>query len=168
MRRTTLGAVAVTGLILGLAGCGEDAEAITKDEFVERADAVCREAQDEFDEVFESMWAEFEDLDENDATDQQQMFVALDETMDAVVPRMHTMADELRELGAPEGDEELLSELLADLDAAIDEFDAMTDAAVAGDEAAREYLDGEGDPAAIDIVNRRAQDYGLDVCGAGS
>ena len=81
---------------------------------------------------------------------------------------MHDMADDLRALGAPEGDEELIERLLDDLDAAVDEFAVLVDAAAAGDEAARDYFDGEGGDAAIDLVNRRARDYGLDVCGAGS
>lgn len=169
MRGRTLGIITTATLVaLVSAGCSENGEQLTKPEFVDRADAICADAQEELDEVFEAMWADVEELDEDDPADQDRMFVALDETMDAVVPRMHEMADELRALDAPDGDEELLTELLDDLDAAIDEFDAMTVAAVDGDEAARAYLDGQGEPAAIDVVNRRALDYGLTVCGEGS
>lgn len=168
MRRTT---IALSGIVLAaawLGGCGDDTEQISKPEFVERANAICQEVHDELDPVWEAMWAEVGDSDVESPADQGQIFVAFGEVMDATVPAMHEMADDLRGLGAPAGDEELLETLFDDLDAAIDEFAAMVDAAAAGDEAAREYLDGEGDDAAIDVVNRRAQDYGLEVCGAGS
>ena len=168
MRRSTM---TVSGIVLAaawLAGCGDDTEQISKPEFVERADAICQEVQDELDPVWEAMWAEVGDGEVESPADQGQVFVALGEVMDATVPAMHEMADDLRALGAPAGDEELLETLFDDLDAAIDEFASMVDAAADGDEAAREYLDGEGDEAAIDVVNVRAQDYGLRVCGAGS
>ncbi len=162
--------LAVSGIVLAawLAGCADDAEEISKPEFVEQANAICQEVQDELDPVWDAMWAEVGETDVDSADDQQRIFTALGDVMDATVPAMHAMADDLRGLGAPAGDEELLETLFDDLDIAIDDFASMVDAAAAGDEAAREYLDGEGDDAAIDVVNRRAQDYGLDVCGAGS
>lgn len=167
MRESTKFAViAVIGLALGATACGDDAEQITKPELIEQADAICQEVQDELDPVFEALWAEYDDLDWDDPEGQDTAFVALAETLAMAAPAMHDMADDLRDLGAPEGDQELIAQLLDDLDAAVDEFVAQADAAVAGDPAARAYFDGEGGDAAMDLVNRRARDYGLQVCGA--
>jgi len=168
MRQTTrLRIAGVVGTAaIWLTGCGDDAEQITKEDFVEQADALCQEAQDELEPAWEAMWAEVGDVDMDDPAGQVQVFAGMSGVVDLSAATWHDLADDIRDLGAPPGDEDLLAELLDDLDAAVDEFASMIHAAAGGDEEAMEYLDGDDD--AIDLVNRRAHDYGLAVCGSGS
>ena len=60
---TLIGALVISAGTL--AGCGDDTEAIAKADFVEQANARCQAVQDELDPVFEAMWADFEEADEN-------------------------------------------------------------------------------------------------------
>lgn len=159
--RTILAAAAVAAAML--ASCGDDSvEALPKPEFLEQANAICQVAQDKADEVFEGVWADPEDPDMDEAAMQDLLFDRFDVGMEQLMPIYLDMIGELRSLGAPEGDEDLLATLLDDLESGIEEFDELLDAAAEGDIAAREALDGD-DPM-VDL-NRRAREYGLTVCG---
>ena len=166
MRSTPIvGMIAATVTVAAsLSACGDDSEEVSTAEFIEQANARCQETQDDVDQVFEALWVDVGG-DVDDPAGQDHVFVAFQEAMEIVVPAMHEMTADLRDLGRPAGDEALLGELFDDLDAAVDEFAAKVDSAAAGDEGARQYLDGQGE-AAIDAVNVRAREYGLDVCGA--
>lgn len=155
------------GFALGAVACADDTEtaeaALTRDEFIEQADAICQRVNDEAEPHFEATWASLEGIDEESEEGQDVVFAAFDDLLETVGPMWRTMADEIGALAPPTEDRELIDTLVQDLQAAIDEMDRTIDAAVGGDEEARRALD-DTDP--MEDVNRRAQAYGMAVCGA--
>lgn len=162
-RTFTPGGVLVVAA-LTLTGCGiQGSDALSKDELIERADAVCQATNDELEPVFEQIWVDLEESGGSEADLEALMFTRWDTAMDTAAPVMLRQVDDLRELDPPEADEDLIETMLDDLETAINDFDALVNDAVAGDDNAKEALDGD-DPAAD--VDRRAREYGFEVCGA--
>ena len=159
----TTAILAVGGLLL--TSCGDDTEALPKPEYLEQANAICQEANDQIEPIFMGVWDEFDELDEEDPAAQDDIFTAWAEAFSEIVPIWSQSVDDVRALGAPEGDEELIDDLLDDFDTALAFYlDTSADAAD-GDEDARALLDSSADDP-FDDVNQRAHDYGLTVCGS--
>lgn len=159
------GIIAAFAVVLGaitLAACGDDTEPLTRADFIEQADAACERANTAAAPTFDAFWSQFDDFDMDTADGQTEVFVAMAEVIDAVGPIWRTMADEIAALEPPPDDAEYVNELVADLRTSIDEMETTVDAAVAGDVEAREALDDD-DP--MSDVNRRARNYGMQVCG---
>jgi hypothetical protein len=144
MRATrVLVVVAMAGLFV--AACGDDdGESITKDDFVEQANAICADGNDELD-------AAGEDVDFNDE-DAFSAFVT-----DELVPSVRQQIADIRDLGFPEGDEDELDAILDDASADVDNIE--DDPASVG-----EAFSNNEDP--FDDVNQRLNDYGLTECGS--
>lgn len=157
----TTAACVAAGLLL--TACGDDAESITKDAFLEQANAICQETNDELEPVFDGVWEGLDEIDLDDPVNQNIIFVRFDEAMDAVGPAARRQIDDIRSLGTPEGDEQLIETLLVDFEDVIEWMETTTEAAAGGDETAMEALDGTVDPFAD--IDRRAREYGLTVCG---
>ena len=96
------------------------------------------------------------------------------EFIDEVTSVTEGQLADLRDLAAPEGDEELLAALYDDLQAVVGALNQLADDAIAGDPAAIERLASREDPGhgglrvaatAFDEVNKQANEYGLTVCG---
>ncbi len=128
------------------AACGGD-EALSKDEYIAQGNAICEDANAQ--------------VEPGDFIDQ---FTAAVEGQ---------LAD-LRDLAAPEGDENLLAALYDDVEAVLDEINQLADAAAGGDPAAIERLTSDEDPSrgslavalmAFDELDKRAIEHGLTVCG---
>ncbi|MDH3752891.1 MAG: hypothetical protein OEU32_03375 [Acidimicrobiia bacterium] len=162
-RILTIAAIALMGGLL-VAACGSDAEALSKPEFIEQANAICQASQDEADPLFEAAFAEFEDLDPNDPATQEFLYARFAEAMDEIKPILDQQLDDIRALEPPSEDKDLIETLIADQDAALTEFVGLLDAALAGDEEARAIIDSEEEDPFADI-DRRAREYGLTVCG---
>lgn len=160
MKTTPLLAPAI-GLGLLLAACGDD-DPLTKDEFVEQADALCAETQAEAAPIWEAAWSDVEAAGPSSSDGHAFVFVRMDEAVDELMPLYQEQLDEIGELEPPSDDAELIGDLLDDFDAALAEFADLMDAAAAGDESAMAEL--EQDDPTVD-VNRRAREYGLTVCG---
>lgn len=162
-------AVVAAGLAVaavGLASCGDDeADALSKEDLIEQADAICQETNDELDPLWDEWWTSFEEVDVDDPANQDLVFTSFDTLMDELVPVWEEQVDQLRDLAPPEADEQLIEDLLDDLDAAVDEMDEIIDAAAEGDPAARAKLDNDEDP--MTDVDARAREYGMLVCGSG-
>jgi ABC-type glycerol-3-phosphate transport system substrate-binding protein len=133
-------------LVIGLlaAGCGSDdtstaSEALTKQEFITQADAICQKVNDELDAASERLSTKTTDA-------QFETFVN-----DELVPNVQSQVDQIGELVPPEADQEQINELL---DSANDGVDEM-----AQDPSQVQY----GDP--LVEANTLAADYGLRVCG---
>ncbi len=161
--------MAVAAGILLLQACGDDAEALSKPQFIEQADAICESTNADleatFDSFFADMEAEFEsdDFDFDDPEFQDRFFATFAETMQAAEPIIDRQLDELRALRPPKEDRELIDGLLDDLETVFEQFADRADAAAAGDASARTFLDEGEDPFAE--VNAGARAYGLTECG---
>lgn len=164
MRPTRLLVLAlVTAGALLMAACGNDAEALSKPEFIEQANAICQASQDEAEPLFDAVFADLEDIDFDDPANEGLLFTRFAEAMQEVEPIFERQLDDIRALEPPAEDKELIDELIADQEEALTRFVTTLDAAAAGDEAARAAVDGDEDP--FDDVDRRAREYGLTVCG---
>ena len=162
--RTMIIAALAAGVGLLTAACGDDAEALSKPDFVAQANAVCQKSNDQINPIFETIYADTDEIDWTDPTNELLLFVRWDEAMHQVVPIIDQQLDDIRALAPPAGDAELIDALKEDQEAAIAEFADLIEAAAGGDEAALEALDSSNeDP--FDDINRRAREYGLTVCG---
>ena len=152
MRRRAIGALAAGAAIaLGAAGCGgsdeegsatENAAALSKEDFIAQADQICTDGDASIDAAGQEQFASGQPTDE----ELTQFFV------DTVLPTIGDEIDEIRTLGVPEGDEELVTAVLDSAEQAV--ADATADP---------ESLTGGSDPFAES--NKLATAYGLEVCG---
>jgi hypothetical protein len=159
----TLLAIAAVAAGLLAASCADDAEALSKQQFVEQANAICAASNERIDPLFERVYADLDDVDLNDPDSRFVIFRRFDEAMGEVLPIIEQQLDDIGVLQPPAEDEELIDTLLADQEAAIAEFAGLLEAAADGDESALAALETDEDP--FDEIDRRARDYGLDVCG---
>jgi hypothetical protein len=141
-------------VLLATSGCGHDtsedpgkgtADGPTRAEYIERADAICDKGNAEL----ETAATEFFE-DKPEPTPQQEHTFATT----IFVPNLRAQIAELRELEAPEGDE--------------DEVTAIWDAASSGlDEIAADPSPFDGaPPAGVQDAGRLAAQYGFKICGS--
>jgi hypothetical protein len=147
---------AMAALAFAVAGCGGDDDGgettgggevtLTKVEFIKQGDQICEKAEARSEEEAEA-FAEESDFDlENPQKEQLEEAVA-----EVLVPALSEQAEELRELGVPEGDEEQVEEILTSLE----------DAAAGVEEDPGSVFEGEPLKEATEL----AKDYGFKVCG---
>lgn len=158
-------ALITAGIAAGaiVTACGGDTQPLTKEEFIEQADAICAETDELVAPIFEAVWADVEDWEDPTGEDAPLVFVRFDQAVDEVMPHFERQLDRLRELDPPVDDAELIAALLDDHEAALAESAELVEAAAGGDEAAMATL--ETDDPFVD-VDRRVRDYGMTVCGA--
>ena len=138
---------------VGLAGCGgsddEDATAssITKAEFIKQADEVCREGEKRVQKDFDAYVKENEDLKEPTDADYAALVAAV------LAPNAERETEQLRELGAPDGDEEQIEAMLEAREQGLKDAEARPKAVVTSGE---DIFAG---------ASKIATDYGLKVCG---
>jgi hypothetical protein len=157
----TIAAAVTAGLLF--AACGADAEALSKPEFIAQANAICRASNDEAEPFFDEIYADLPDEDFDDPANGFVIFVRWDEALDSVKPIFDKQLEDIRDLEAPAEDKQLIDTLIADQQAALDNFQRDIAAAATGDQAALAALDTEEDP--FEDIDRRAREYGLTVCG---
>ena len=144
MKRTksvqALAALAAVSAMFAV-GCGGDdeAEPLSKSDFIAQADEICKKGDTELADA-----ATEAGLDQNSSEDEINGFIT-----DEVLPNIQQQADDIDALGAPEGDE--------------DDVQAIVDAL---NEAIAATEDDQNSDAFTD-VNKLAQDYGLTACGQG-
>ena len=156
MNKALLAAIAVLVALAALvAGCGggdsttDETVTLTKTEFIKQGDASCKEGNEEISEGFEE-YAEENDLPQNKEPSTEQ---GIEITETVILPNIQQQAEEIRELGAPEGDGDQVDELLTSLE----------DAVAEGEDDPELLFKGNTDPFAE--VNELAKDYGFKVCG---
>jgi hypothetical protein len=147
------GVVAIAAVV---AGCGssdddstETTSALTKQQFIAQADAICKQGNKEIEEGFES-FAEENDIPKNQEPSNAQGKEIV-ETV--IVPSVDSQAEGIRALGFPSGDEDEVSAMLDSLDEAIEEAEEDPEA----------LFTAKSDPFAK--PNELAQGYGLKTCG---
>jgi hypothetical protein len=150
-----LAAVAAIALV---AGCGggddstdstESTSSLTKAQFLKQGNAICEKGNDEVEEGVVDFLEE-NNLSGSKAPTKAQLTQAAEEIL---IPSVSKQLDELRDLGAPSGEEEEVDKILSAAEKALEE--------------------GEEDPASLAAestgpfveVNKMATDYGLVRCG---
>jgi hypothetical protein len=152
--------VALAALVLLAAGCGGDggesdtapagdsSGSISKAEFVERGNAICKEGNEDLASGIQE-FAEDNGLSGSDQPSQEELEGL---ATDVLLPAIDEQVEKLRELGAPKGQEKEVEKFLDNAEAAIAELEADPG-----------MLTEEGSP--FTDVNGEAVALGLIVCG---
>ena len=143
-------ALALTTLALSAAalGCGgDDEEPLSKAEFIKQGDAICKKSGDKVDAAAEKQFA---DLGRGETPSPSEIEAFAEETL---VPEVSGQLEDLRELPAPEGDEDRVNEI----------FDAAEEALGKVEDDPAVLLEQGGDP--FESANELASDYGFKECG---
>ena len=167
--RRILGALLALAL-LG-AACGGD-DALSKDEYIAQANAICEDARAQVEAIAVEFFADFPE----EPTPEEFAELPVGEYVDEYTAVTEGQLADLRDLAAPEGDEDLLAALYDDVEARLHAVNALVAEALAGDPAAIERLTSPEElthgrlraaSTAFDDVDERATEYGLTVCGGG-
>jgi hypothetical protein len=111
-----LAGLLAAGLIAG--GCGDDdddgngGDALTKQEFIAQADALCSSEDQKVDQAAEQ-------LGKNASQAEQQAFITA-----TALPNIQVQIDGIRDLGAPEGEEDQVNDFLDTAQEALDRAEA--------------------------------------------
>ena len=153
MNKALLAAVAALLALAALvAGCGggdettDESVTLTKTEFIKQGDEICKKGNDQSEKEAEEF------AEDNDFTLEKASNEQLEEAVvEVLVPSLNQQAEEIDALGAPEGDEKKVEELVVSLEDAADEIE---------DEPGLVF---EGE--VLEEPEKLAQDYGFKVCG---
>jgi hypothetical protein len=138
------------------AGCGSSdntestaTTALTKAEFLKKGNAICAQGNKEINEGFEAFF-EGSNLKKNEEPSKAQKEEAAETIL---IPAIRKDVDSIRALGAPEGEEEQVEEILDAAEEALEKLE--TEPAAAIDESNHAFVK----------VNKLSREYGLTVCG---
>ena len=185
MRHSAFLAILVAvGFVAG--ACGSD-EALTKAEYIEQGNAICADGNAQMVPIFEQ-WIDLSLLEPQEAAapsfrhtgwhgaehlslftnfpdepTQQELVESVVVITAGITPIIEAQLVDLRELAAPNEDEDTLELLFDDLEAVLVEINQLADDVAAGDQAAFDLVQSERFDSFAD-VNRRAVQYGLTVC----
>ncbi len=146
----------VMAIAIVAAGCGSssddttDVVVLTKTEFIKQGDAICKKGS-------ESLSQEAEDFaDENNIDTEKPTKAQQEEVIETVVgPALQTQADELSELGAPDGEEDKTTAIVDALEAGAEELEDNPGSLL-------EESNGKGP---LDKANELATEFGFKECG---
>jgi len=145
-------ALATFAALFVLASCGgggETTAALTKAEFIAQGDEICAKG-DEDGQAKADKFAEDRDIDVENPTEAE-----LEEVMTkAFVPVLRQEAEELSELGLPEGEEEQAEAIVASLEKATEEIE---------DEPGRAF---SATDTPLKEVSKLANEFGFENCGS--
>jgi hypothetical protein len=109
--------VALAALIAGCGGGGDtttdESVTLTKTEFIKQGDAICKKGNDQSEKEAEEFAKENDFKLEKASKEQIEGAVA-----EVLVPNLNRQAEELDELGAPEGDEKQVEKIIVSLEVA--------------------------------------------------
>jgi hypothetical protein len=153
---TVLLAAVIAGAVL-VAGCGSSddsttdssAVVLTKPEFIKQGDAICAKGS-------ETLGQEAEDFaDENNIDTEKPTREQQEEVIETVVgPALQTQADELSQLGAPDGEEDKTTAIIEALEAGAQELEDDPGALLAS-----------GGKGPLDRAHELATEFGFKSCG---
>ena len=139
-------------------GGGDSGSAVSKDEFIEQADQICREGNAEFERLNE-------ELDAISGGSASEQFAEAESLFREGVEIVDEGLEEFRALTPPPGDEETIDSYLDGVEDQRTYLEQLADAAGAGDV---EEFEKTGDRLEEVAAERRviAQDYGFEECGS--
>jgi hypothetical protein len=150
MRLAAFGAGVLTAGLL-LAGCGgsDSGESISKEEFIAKADAICKQSNQRMEAAFTKFLKDNPTLTK--PTDPRfQPLVG-----DVMVPSLKREIEELKELGVPDGDEEKVGAMISALEEGLETAEDNP-----------EVVTGSSSDTVFGIASRIAGEYGAEVCGS--
>jgi hypothetical protein len=111
-RLTALVALGALAVVPAACGGDDDDGEVTKEQFIENADAICKETNEDIQQSLSDL--------SDDATNEE----AADVALERAVPRFREQIEQLRDLDPPAADAEEIEALWDDLDASTDELEA--------------------------------------------
>jgi putative heme degradation protein len=145
LRSLTLTGCALLAAGLLAAGCGGGDDNLTKAEFTNQADAICKKGNQEIDKAAKQVFTS------KQAPSKAQFEKLVNDTL---IPNTQSQIDQIRDLNPPSADEDQVNALLEEAQSALDEV--KQDPTV---------LQSNKDP--FKKANQLANDYGLKACGNG-
>jgi hypothetical protein len=147
----------VMAIAIVAAGCGSSSDSttdttvvvLTKTEFIKQGDAICAKGSEALSQEAED-FAKENNIDTEKPTKKQQ-----EEVIETVVgPALQAQADELSELGAPDGEEDKTTAIVEALESGAEELEDNPGA-----------LLGSGGKSPLDKANELANEFGFKQCG---
>ncbi len=145
----------VMAIAIVAAGCGSSSDdsttvvVLTKTEFIKQGDAICKRGSESLSQEAED-FADENNIDTEKPTKEQQ-----EEVIATVVgPALQTQAEELGELGAPDGEEEKTTAIVDALETGAEELEDNPGA----------LLESSG-KGPLDKANELANEFGFKECG---
>jgi hypothetical protein len=129
---------------------GEEA-ALTKKQFIAKADGICESKDEELNQEVEKYVKE-EGLSETKKPSKDQEIELVE---NYVVPNIRSQGEEIGDLSAPEGDEETIEKIVTSLEEGADEAEEDPESIVGGNTT---------NP--FETATKEAQAYGMKVCGS--
>ncbi len=140
--------VALTvAVALVLIGCGDSSESISKEEFIAKADAICKESSERMATGFSKRLKDAKKLVKPQNAELEKL------VGDVMVPNIEREIEELRALGIPAGDEERVEAMIEALEEGVEVAERNPQAVTVSSDAV------------FGIAARIAAEYGLEVCG---
>ncbi len=170
MRRFRILCPLLAFVLLG-AACGGD-EALSKDEYIAQANAICEDSNAQVEAIAAEFFADVPE----EPTPDEFAELPVGDYVDQYTDVFESQLADLRDLAAPEGDEDLLAALYDDVEARLRAVNALVAEAEAGDPVAIERLTSPEElthgrlraaSTAFDEVDERATEYGLTGCSGG-
>lgn len=156
-KRLIVALFGVLAIAVVIAGCGsssneESTSSLTKAEFIKQGDAICQKANDQNEGEFEAFAKENGISESKAPTEAQEEEIATG----ILLPSISGQLEGIRALGAPEGEEEQVNEILETVEGEVEEAEAEP-AVLFEEEKGAESPFAEG--------NKMAREYGFKVCG---
>jgi len=129
-------------------GCGDSGESISKEEFIAKADAICKKSNVRMAAGFSKRLKDARSLVKPQSPQLEKL------VGEVMVPNLEREIRELRALGIPSGDSERIEAMLEALDEGVETAERNPKAVVASSDAV------------FGIAARLAGEYGLEVCGS--
>lgn len=151
MSKGVLGSILclLAALLLLFAGCGggddESTSSLTRAQFLKQGNAICKKSEEEKGKALRSLVAK---LDPNKPITKERKEQLV---LTVILPPYEQMTEDLKGLGAPEGDEEEVEAIIKEMEKAAEKTKADPGVAVTS---VREFED----------ANKMATDYGLTSC----
>jgi hypothetical protein len=145
-------ALAAAALVAGCGG-GDDSGgtatgSISKAAFIKKVDAVCQRGTERMQRAILGFLKQHKDVKRPNKAQSEKLVGT------AIVPSVKTEIEELKALGAPEGDEERVSAIVGALEEGLETAEGNPEAVVASSDAV------------FGISGRLAGEYGAEVCGS--
>jgi hypothetical protein len=144
-------AIAVALVVAGCGGGGDSgttASSISKEEFISKADAICKKGTERMQAAIGRLLKKQPNITKV-TKDEQEKIVAT-----VMVPSVSREVKELRALGVPDGDEERVDAIIAALEEGVETAERDPEAVTNSSEVI------------FGIASRLAGEYGAEVCGS--
>ena len=152
---TGWGAFVAAAMVIALvvAGCGGDgsstaASTISKEEYIAKADAICKKGTERLQKALFGLLKEQRNLAKVSEAKQEKIVTTV------MVPSVSREVDELRALGVPDGDEEKVDAIVAALEEGVETAERNPEVVT------------KSSDAVFGIASRIAGEYGLKACSS--